>query len=400
MSDRSFVLRCVAESGALITHYVDAVSRVDALKQAERSGLVVLDLKEASKSAAGRGRTIKSEHAILVLRQLAVMIGSGIQLLDAIETLHSASPNGEIAGRLNTIAQALRRGDRFGDALENCMGAYPPYVYGLVRAGEASGQLARVLEEAANQLAFEDRIRRDMANALTYPAFLIVSGVASVTFLLYAVVPRFAAMLENARSQPSGFARFVLDLGVSFNANAPMVLAGVVVAVVGLAVAMQTQAVRAFLSSVAHVTPGLSSILLARQRCSWARVAALSLDAGLGIIPATTLATGTLSEGVLKRNVNNVVPALRAGRPVHTAFFEAGLATDIDASLLHAGQRSGSLGRMLHTIADRHEEHLRDTVKKLTIVIEPLAISIVAIMVGGIVLALASALVGVYETIG
>lgn len=400
MSDRRYIYRAVAENGQTTTQTIDAPTRADAMRRAMRTGLAVLDLREDTPAATVRRRKIGRDHAILILRQLAVMLGAGIQLLDAIETLASSLPDTEASEKLRTAAQSLRRGDRFGDALEEALPIYPAYVYGLVRAGEASGKLPRVLEEAAQQLAFERRVERDILNALTYPAFLVVSGAASVSFLLYAVVPRFASMIETSRTQPTGISRFVLDLGVGFNANAPSILAIVAGLIIGIWALSRTRAMRAAFSQLAHATPGLNALLAAHQRSAWSRVAALSLDAEVGILDAIALASGALPEGKLKAAVSAAIPALRAGRPIDGAFRDAGAISAIDASLLRAGQRSGALGRMMHVIADRHEEDLRDALKRLTVVVEPLAIATVALMVGGIVLALASALVGVYESIG
>lgn len=400
MSERRYVFRAVADNGQMTTQTVEAPTRADAMRRAMQTGLAVLDLREDAPPALQRRRKITRDHAILILRQLSVMIGAGVQLLDAIETLAASLPATEAAEKLRATAQALRRGDRLGDALEASLPIYPAYVYGLVRAGDASGKLARVLEEAAQQLAFERRVERDVLNALTYPAFLVVSGAFSVGFLLYAVVPRFATMLESTRTQPTGISRFILDAGVAFNANAPSILAIIAGIGVLLWALSRTRAMKAALSQLAHATPGLRALLSARQRSTWSRVAALSLDAGVGILDAISLAAGALPEGALKKAVTGAIPALRAGRGIDAAFREAGAISEIDASLLRAGQRSGALARMMHTIADRHEEDLRDALKRLTVIVEPLAIATVALMVGGIVLALASALVGVYETIG
>jgi general secretion pathway protein F len=400
MNDRRYTFRAVAGDGQVTTQTIEASSRADAMQRAMQTGFAVLDLKEDVPTAATRTRKLTRDHAILILRQLAVMIGAGVQLLDAIETLAASLPNTQAAEKLRTTAQALRRGDRLGDALEAALPIYPPYVYGLVRAGESSGKLARVLDEAAQQLAFERRVERDIINALTYPAFLVVSGAASVGFLLYAVVPRFASMLENARSQPTGFSRFILDAGVAFHENAPTILAVIAALVIASVALMRTGTMRNAVSQIAHATPGLRALLAARQRSAWARVAALSLDAGVGILEAFALASGALPEGALKQAVNSAIPSLRSGRAIDAAFRDAGAISEIDASLFRAGQRSGALPRMLHVVADRHEENLRDALKRLTVVVEPLAIATVALMVGAIVLSLASALVGVYETIG
>lgn len=400
MTERRFVFRAVTASGETRSQTVEAPTRADAMRRAMQTGFAVLDLREdRSNSSPGRSKLTR-DHAILILRQLAVMIGAGIQLLDALETLAASLPNTDAAEKLLTAAQALRRGDRLGDALEAALPTYPAYVYGLIRAGDASGKLAQVLEEAAQQLAFQRRIEREILNALTYPLFLVISGAASVGFLLYFVVPRFATMLESTRAAPSGIARLVLDVGVAFQANAPTVLAllgGASIALWGIS---RMRATRAWFSHLAHATPGLSALLMARQRTTWSRIAALSLDAGVGLLDAISLAAGALPDGKLKQAVNDAVPALRAGRSIDAAFRDAGAISEVDASLLRAGQRSGALAKMLHTIADRHEEDLRDALKRLTVIVEPLAIATVALMIGAIVLALASALVGVYETIG
>lgn len=400
MTERRFVYKAINAEGRLTSQAVDAPTRADAVHRATQLGLTIVELREAQIASPPRRKKLTRDHAVLLLRQMAVMIGAGVHLLEAIETLASSLPHSEAEERLRLVSQSLRRGERLGDAWEAALPIYPAYVYGLIRAGDASGRLPRVLEEAATHLEFSRRVERDIASALTYPTFLVLSGAASVGFLLYAVVPRFALMLESSPAAPSGLSRFVLDAGLLFEANALTIL--VIIATTGIALfaLLQTSAMKAAVGELAHATPGVRQLLMARQRATWSRVVALSLDAGVGILDAISLSAGALAPGALKRAALSAIPALRSGRPIDTAFRDAGAISEIDASLLRAGQSAGALGRMFHAIADRHEGDLRDAVKRLTVIIEPLAIATVALMVGAIVLALASALVGVYETIG
>ncbi|UPT61157.1 MAG: type II secretion system F family protein [Hyphomonadaceae bacterium JAD_PAG50586_4] len=399
MSARRFVVRAISETGTIAIQNIEAPTRADAMRRAMQSGMAVIELREEAPITPGR-RPITRDHAILVLKQLSVMVGAGVRLLDALETLASSVAGTVAAERLNAVILALRRGDRFGDALEHALPIYPAYVYGLVRAGESSGKLARVLAEAAQQLSFEQRVERDILNALTYPLFLVVSGAGSVAFLLYAVVPRFATMLESSRASPGGISRLVIDAGVAFHANAPAIVLSLVGIVFALLLWSRTRAAGAVLRQIAHATPGLRTLLAARQSTTWTRVAALSLDAGVGLLDAVALAAGALPEGAHHRAVLAAAPGLRAGTDIDAAFRASGAISEIDASLLRAGQRSGALGEMFHAIANRQEEALRDALKRLTLIVEPVAIATVALLVGGIVLALASALAGVYEAIG
>jgi general secretion pathway protein F len=91
---------------------------------------------------------------------------------------------------------------------------------------------------------------------------------------------------------------------------------------------------------------------------------------------------------------------LRSGRPVDEAFVNAGVLAPVDASLVRAGQRSGALAEMFRNVADRNENSMRDALKRLTVLVEPIAIGLVALMVGAIVIGLVSALTSIYESIG
>ncbi|ANP45720.1 type II secretion system F family protein [Candidatus Viadribacter manganicus] len=399
MSERTFSVRVRSAGGQAEIQSLRAQSRDEALRLAFARGVHVLELKEESAAKPANAK-IKPDEAILLLRQLAVMLGAGVQLLDAIETLAEALSPSAAAAALNKLSEALRRGERLGDALENNLPIYPAYVYGLVRAGEATSALAKVLEEAANQLAFERRVERDIINALSYPGFLMLSGAASVAFLLYFVAPRFASMLAATRAAPPPMARFVLDAGTAFHAHAPFIVLCALALGASAMMFARTALAKTWLARLLEATPGINSLIAARRRTIWSRIGALSLGAGIPILDAISLAAGALKDGQLKTKLLAVIPALRAGRPIDAAFRETGAVSQIDASLLRAGQRSGALAKMLHVIADRHEEDLRDIIKRLTLILEPASIAFVALMVGAIVLSMASALVGVYETIG
>jgi general secretion pathway protein F len=285
-------------------------------------------------------------------------------------------------------------------ALHRAAPFYPAYVYALVRAGEASGRLPLVLEEAARQMAFESRTARDLRNALVYPAFLVLSGALSIGFLFYVVVPRFAAMLDNARTAPTGLSAVILDAGVFFHDNALLVIAALA-AVAAAAISYgATKDGKRLLSAIGRATPGLRTLLIARERASWARIMALALAAGVDVLEATSLSAQALPEGAMREGALAAAPLLRAGRPVDEAFSKGNTLDQVDASLVRAGQRSGALGEMFRAVADRNDEEMRDALKRFSSVLEPLAIAIVASLIGAIVLGLVSALASIYDSIG
>ncbi|MEQ1619006.1 MAG: type II secretion system F family protein [Terricaulis sp.] len=399
MSARRFRYRAIDAAGATISDILTAETRADALRRLTGEKKTVLELAEIGAESPNTARA-SSEESVLMLRQLAVMTRAGVDLLEAIEIIASSLPQKPVADALRATALSLRQGDRLAKALEQNAPFYPPYVYALIRAGEASGRLPLVLEEAARQLAFEKRLARDIQNALTYPAFLVLSGLASVGFLFYVVVPRFAEMLRNARADVGGLSGAVLNAGVFFHDNVLLVFGVIAAFVIMAAVFAATAQGRQTLTAIAHATPGLRRLLVTRQRAAWSRIMALALAAGVDILEATSLASQSLPHGKIKTDAAAAIPLLRAGRPVDEAFLKSNTLAPVDASLVRAGQRSGALGEMFRAVADRNDEDMRDALKRFTLILEPAAIALVAGFVGLIVLGLVSALASVYDAVG
>lgn len=401
MSTRRYVCRVLGVGGVISTETVSAASPGEAVRRAAREGATVLEVRESvNANSASSARGVARADAILVLKQLAVMTRSGIELLEAIEIVANSLQTSAVGEPLHATAAALRRGERLNRALQNAAPFYPPYIYALIGAGEASGRLAHVLDEAARQMAFEHRVMRDIQNALVYPGFLVASGAASVMFLFYAVVPRFAEMLRNAHAELSGLSAIVINAGVTFHDNAMLILTVAVLVGFALAGFSATLEGKRMLSQLAHATPGVRTLLLTRQRTTWARIMALGLGAGVDVLKATALAAEALPEGKIKARALDAIPALLSGRPLDQVFLKVEVLSVVDASLVRAGQRSGTMGEMFRAVAERNDEEMRDALKRFTLILEPIAIGVVALSIGAIVLGLASALVRVYESVG
>jgi len=401
--ERAFKYKGVSAKGGEVSDLVMAPDRREALRKLARDGVVVTEITESAPSGSGpsllpQQRAITPGVRILILRQLALMARAGVDLLESLETA-ATGLGGEAAARLREVASGLRRGDQLGKAFQDGMPGFPSYVYTLISVGEASGKLDSVLEDAASQLAFEDRVRRDLTSALTYPSFLLVAGAGAVGFLFYEVVPRFAEMIGDNRQSLTGLAAFVIGAGETFRGNAVLILSALVVLGVAAAASLSSPQGRRQVYDVARTLPVLKELLIARERATWARIMGFALGSGVGLLEAADLAALSAPEGRFRRGLQNATRAIRAGKRVDEAFSEPNLLTNLDLSLLRAGQRSGALNAMFRFIAERYEDDLRDALKRVTALIEPVAIGFVALAVGAVAIGLVTAMSSVYETV-
>lgn len=400
MTDLPFQYEAVGRDGLTLKGQVLAPDETAAVRRLSADGLTVLKIAPAAVKAAGKDRDLKPAERVLVLRQLALMIEAGVSLLESMDTVAQGIQARKGRAHFLAAIAALRRGDSFGASLEENVPGFPDYVYAMARVGEASGKIAEVLRQAAEQMAYEDRLRRDFANAMTYPAFLLFAGFGAVGFIFTQVVPRFGAMIGDDRSNVPAMSRWVLAAGEFANANLPIVGLGVA-ALVALGVAVATNAdVRARAYAVAHGAPIIGPVIQAREITAWARLSAFALNSGVPILSAMALSRAAVPIGSFRRGLDMLDSDLRAGLTLDASLASHTHLEQMDLSLLRAGQKSGTVGTMFGFIADNYEDRLRDRMKRLTALIEPLAIAFISLIVGFVALSLVLALSSTFEAVG
>ena len=401
-----FQYRAVNEKGVEIDDRIDAIDRASAIRELAQKGLTVLkisDLRADDFSARFlRRKPQKSNLAerVLILRQMAVMSRAAVDQLEIVKIIGQSVQSREAEDGLAAVAARLRRGEPLSAAMRAEGPEFPQYVYALIQVGEASGRLDKVLADAADQLAGDQRLQKDVANALTYPAFLAGAGLLAVFFLFYAVVPNFADMISQSQGGEdlTFLTAAVIGIGVFVREQILIVLVGAGALVAAGVMAASNPQARAVASNLARRAPVLGALFSARERSSWARTMSYAIANGVRLLDAMTLSAQGLPDSRFRRILASVIVDLRAGRKLDEALADKSALPEIDLGLLKAGQQSGSLDQVLGYIADRYEEETRDTLKRVTALVEPIAIGFVSVLIGVVAIALVTALSSLYGT--
>jgi len=344
-------------------------------------------------------RDLRFGERVLLLRQMALMLEAGVPLLEALSAVTLGVEAARGRRQLEAVAASLRQGQTFAAAIAAEAPGFPGYLQAMLRVGESSGRLGEVLRQAADQMAYEDRLRRDLVNALIYPAFLAVAGVAAIAFILTQIAPRFAAIVGDRTDDLPFLSRAILGAGGFLQAHGWATVITLGLLVVGAAVAGTRPEVRTGLYALARQLPAVGPVLKAREIAIWARLTSFTLSHGVGLLPAVALALETVPPGPFRVALAGVEPDLRAGRGFDEALARGGQLTPMDIGLVRAGQRSGALAAMLGALADSYDDQLRDGMKRLTALVEPLAIAGVAIVVAVVAFALVTTLSTVYDLV-
>ena len=198
-----FTFEAIDNTGSLQRGVEEAVAEAEAVAQLMRRGLTPVSVRTAPAVAASSRRTAWQRRdsggrvaLVLMVRELASLLGAGVTLEESLRTLVETRHGLALEAPLTAVLSLVLAGERFSTALrtqtEGKGLALPSYVVALVSAGESTGDLSGALGRAAEQLEFDEQVRAETTEALIYPIILVAAGAGAVLFVFSFVVPRFS----------------------------------------------------------------------------------------------------------------------------------------------------------------------------------------------------------------
>lgn len=393
-----FTYNALNSLGHSITGELDADDEKAALRELTRRGLTPLSLSAAVQAATGgwlRRRRGTAEDHIRLINELAVLIGAGVSLSEAISITARSTVHAVFREGLDGVGRDLRRGESVSEAVTNNIKTFPPYVYQLIRAGDETGSLANALSDACQQMQFDDRVRKDIRHALIYPLFLLAMGGASTLFIFLVVVPRFAAMLKDRMESLPFFSRGLFHLGLFMQANI-LVVAGALTLVIGGAVILAREpALQSRLRELVAWLPVLGKFVVEAEAGRWTAMLAILLQNRVPLVHSLGIAKDSLRLDSFKTRLDQVERGVRNGNSLAAALEDYRIFDEALINLIRVGERSGRLAEMLQSAAALAEQKGRDRIKRMMAVLEPLSILVIGGMIGGIVIALFTAIASI-----
>ncbi len=380
-------------SGELVAEHERA-----ALRELKRRGLTPLSLAIAAQ--AGRRllswkRQPSAEDHIRLLNELAVLVEAGVGLSEAIDIARRSPVYAIFGDALDGLGRDLRRGMSVPDAVRANITTFPVYVHQLLEAGNETGMLTGALKDASLQMQFDDRVRKDIRNALIYPMFLIAMGAAATLFIFLFVVPRFAGMMKGRLQLMPPFSRGIFLAGMFLRDNIVSVAGLGLVLIAVLALLFRRPSVRARLRELAVRLPVLGNMLVEGEAGRWTAMLATLLQNRVPLVQSLSLARELLLLESFKAQLAQVERAVRGGSSLGAALADYGIFDESLVNLINVGERSGRLADMLKSAAHLAEQKGRDRIKRLMALLEPVSILVIGCMIGVIVISLFTAITSI-----
>ena len=342
--------------------------------------VAILDVKPvAAPRATGRGLDLR-----LFSQELALLLQSGIPVLEALDTLREKDARGAGRSALDAVSAALREGHSISEALSRAPTAFDPLFVAVVAASERSGQMVRALQDHAAYLAWSQALRSKLVAASVYPLMLLGAGAAVVLFLLLYVLPRFASVFDALGDDVPDASMVLISFGVWAAAHplatGAALLALPLVALLAWHWPPLRQAAAAWLWRAPVVGPRWRVVVLARLY----RGLALLLGAGVPVPAALQLLHGAVALP-LQPALVAATAAVASGQRLSVALQAHGLATPVAQRMVRVGEGSGELAVMLERAASFHDEEISRFSELMVRAVNPALMLVMGVVIGGIV---------------
>ncbi len=321
-----------------------------------------------------------------VAHELSMLLSAGIPLLDSLDTLVKQY-RGSTRTALLKLRDQVERGNSLASAMELQPEVFDAASIRLVEVGENAGTLELMLAEVADfklQLAdFKDRV----TNALLYPAFLACFGLAAMVFLMTYVMPPLLESLEETLTDlpwPTRVAKSLSDLMVHYGW---WIAGGVACLVVILFVALRSERGKLILDRLILKLPMLGPILLKQSIARVAMIVGLLSRAGILLTTAIELAARSTSNSVVRNALEQAERDITAGEEIGASLERSGCFPPIALRFFSVGQETGKLDEMLHKLATDYNKQVATASTRITALIEPIMILVLAVAVGFLLLA-------------
>ena len=354
-----------------------------------RQGVVPSRIKKQGKSLFASGGTVAPSDIAIFMRQLATMLAAGIPLVQSFEIVGNGHENPAMQKLILAVKADVEGGTALADALSKHPLYFDDLVLNLVEAGEQAGALETLLDKIATYKEKTEALKKKIKKALTYPAAVLVVALVVTTILLIFVIPAFEDLFQGFGADLPTFTRMIIDLSVFVRTK------GMYIAVmigIGIATFMyfkkRSRPMRHFLDRMMLKLPIIGPILQKASIARYARTLSTMFAAGVPLVEALQSVAGATGNIVYEEGVLAMRDEVSTGQRLQQAMENTDLFPNMVIQMIAVGEESGSLDDMSSKVADFYEEDVDNAVDNLSSLLEPMIMSILGVLVGGLVVAM------------
>lgn len=392
----AFRYEALNDTGSSMRGVVEADGLRQARARLREMGLVVVAVHAVSQETldAGEGQRwrvrsgISSAQLSMLTRQLATLLEAGLPLEQAFSALIEQSENEAVRQVLAGVRAELLAGHTLAQAMGRYGRVFPDIYRALVKAGEASGELGRVMLRLADYTESRYALRQRVGLAFVYPAIVTLVALLVVTGLLVYVVPQVVGVFQQSHQSLPLLTRMLIGLSSLLQASWFYLLGGLAVAGFAWLALLRREEIRYRWHKRLLRLPVIGRLVRGVNSARMASTLAILSGSGVPLLVSLQAAAGVMSNLPMRRALEDASKKVREGAGLSRALAVSGLFPPILIHLIASGEASGRLDAMLERAATQQEQEIGNYTSVLTALLEPVLI----LVMGGVVLVIVLAI--------
>ena len=369
----------------------ETTGKAPALVRAElrKQGINAKKVAKKHEINIGGKRKIKPMDIAIFTRQMATMMKAGVPLVQAFEIVADGLDNPSMKDVVLKLKVEVEGGNNFAGALSKHPLLFDDLYCSLVDAGEQSGALETMLDRVALYKEKSEALKQKIKKAMKYPMTVVAVAIIVTAILLIKVVPTFKDLFASFGAELPAFTQFVINLSESLQANFVIILVSIIV--IGVAFAetrKRSQKFRNALDRALLKMPIVGDITFKATVARYARTLSTTFAAGVPLIEARDACAGATGNVVYRNAVLQVKEDVSTGQQLQFAMRATGVFPAMALQMTAIGEESGALDAMLEKVATYYEDEVDAAVDGLTSMMEPLIMSVLGVLIGGLIIAM------------
>ncbi|MDQ7075987.1 MAG: type II secretion system F family protein [Gammaproteobacteria bacterium] len=376
--------------GHKVKGQINAVNADLAKAQLRRQGITPLRVRKKAAPLFGSGKKkITSKDISIFARQMSTMMTAGVPLVQSFEIVGQGHDNPAMQELIFNIKNDIESGSTMGTALSKHPKQFDNLFCSLVSAGEQSGTLESLLTKIATYKEKTEALKAKIKKALFYPVAVLVVAFVVTAILLVFVVPEFQKLFEGMGGELPAFTQFVMQLSEGFQKWWWLI----VLVIVGSLklfgyLRLNNKAFSDMIDRLLLRLPVVGDMLEKAAIARFARTLATMSTAGVPLVEAMESVATTSGNSVYYNAIMQMKDDAASGQQLQVSMQQTGLFPNMVVQMVAIGEESGALDSMLAKVADLYEEEVDNAVDALTSLLEPLIMSFLGVVVGGLVIAM------------
>ena len=397
----AYIYKARDVTGKLVKGVMDAVNKDEIIDKLRKMGYMTTKVTESLptikiESALEKLKTVSIEDIIIFNIQFSNLISAGISVLNSLDTLAKQVESKKLRETIDSVRRNVEAGDSLSGAFARHPRIFSALFVNMIRAGEASGKLAMVLQRYAEFAEHREELRQKIKGALFYPIILLLAGTIVTLFIITFVIPQFAEIFIKVGIKLPMPTLILLNTGVAIKRFWHLFILFAILSGSGISYYLRTKSGRFKFDRLKLKLPIIGSLYRKVSISRFTRTLGTLISSGVPILQSLDIVKDVIGNEILAPVTGSARIAVEKGERIAESLRISEEIPPDAVQMISVGEETGNLDGMLNKISDFYDISVGHTVKKLTTIIEPLFLVIMGVMVGFI---MASILLPIFDMV-